>query len=167
MFKQAATLAGELMRGNLQTDNLTYSPKVAGIIITYAKNFFKSDGLMPLDQSFNDFKSLDMYQTHGTAIIVRDQIYAHSDVTAAQHFKHDDDDAAQTYEVKLTLGDELRSCDASVLLPDLPIGFLTNFVALCDLQRSRCSEEIVRLVETIRSTWAYPPGEYVVGEDFP
>lgn len=108
-----------------------------------------------------------MYEAHHTAMIVRHKVYAHRDLKAGREFTHDDNDPAETYEVRIRLHDDGIGCGANVLLPDLPPDFLLNFIELCELQHARAKDELTRLVKTIRRLGDYSPGEYIVGANFP
>ena len=166
-FRQAGQLAKYIIETRLDAADLKYGPMLAGVVITYAKNFVESSEFGTLREPFIEFRDRPMFEAHHTAMIVRHKIYAHRDLKAGREFTYDDNDPAETYEVRIQLHDDGIGCGANVLLPDLPADFLPNFVELCELQHERAKNELNRLVKTIRSLREYSPGEYVVGPNFP
>jgi hypothetical protein len=166
-FRQAGQLAQLIIETGLDATDLKYGPMLAGMVITYAKNFVENTELGRLREPFIRFRDRAMCEAHHTAMIVRHKVYAHRDLEAGREFTHDDNDPGETYEVRIQLHDDGVGCSANVLLPDLPPDFLPHFVELCELQHTRAKNEIKNLVRTIRSFGEYDPGEYVVGSNFP
>lgn len=166
-FRQAGLLAQALIANGVDATNMTYTPMVAGMVITYAKNFVEGNEFGTLRSPFTDFQDQAMFEAHHTAMIVRHKVYAHRDVAAAREFQHDDTDPAETYEVRIRLHEDGIGCDATVILPDVPTAFLPTFAALCDLQHQRAKTEIRSLVTTVARRGHYSPGDYIVGIDFP
>lgn len=166
-FRQAGELAKFIMENIADAADLKYGPMLAGIIVTYAKNFVENTEFGTLRGPFTEFSDPAMYVAHHTAITVRHKVYAHRDLRAGRQFTHDDQDPAETYEVRIRLHDDGINCSANALLPDLPPDFLPTFVRLCDLQHTRARDELRRLIKAIRSVEQYSAGEYVIGSDFP
>jgi hypothetical protein len=166
-FRQAGQLAKHIIETRLDAADLKYGPMLAGMVITYAKNFVENVEFGTLREPFIEFLDRAMYEAHHTAMIVRHKVYAHRDLKAGREFIHDDNDSAETYEVRIQLHDDGIGCGANVLLPDLPPDFIPNFVDLCELQHTRAKDELNRLLNTVRSLGDYSPGEYVVGPNFP
>lgn len=166
-FRQAGQLAQHIIETRLDATDLKYGPMLAGMVITYAKNFVENTELGTLREPFIQFRDRAMYEAHHTAMIVRHTVYAHRDLKAGRDFIHDDNDSAETYEVRIQLHDDGVGCSANVLLPDLPPDFLPHFVELCELQHTRAKNEVRDLVRTARSFGEYGPGVYVVGSNFP
>jgi hypothetical protein len=166
-FRQAGILARYVLDSRLDAGDMKYGPMIAGLIITYAKNFVENAELGMLRKPFNQFEDRITYEAHHTAMIVRHKVYAHRDAKAGREFIHDDNDLAETYEVRIRLHGDGVGCSADALLPDLPPDFLPHFIELCELQHIRAKDELNRLVKEIRSCGQYSPGEYVVGMNFP
>ena len=166
-FRQAGALAHYIMDAGIIASDLKYGPMLAGMVITYARNFVDSNEFGTLREPFTQFADSTLHEAHLTTMIVRHRVYAHRDLKAGREFIHDDSDPAQTYEVRIRLHDDGVGCSANALLPDLPSDFLPRFVELCELQHTRAKDELKELLRVIRSLQDYPPREYVVGAEFP
>jgi len=166
-FRQEGQLAQYIVETRLDAADLKYGPMIAGMIVTYAKNFVENAELGTLRKPFTQFSDRAMYEAHHTAMIVRHKVYAHRDLKAGLEFTHDDKELAETYEVRIRLHDDGIGYGANALLPDLPPDFLPSFIKLCELQHTRTKNELNALVKTVRNLGEYSAGDYVVGRDFP
>ena len=103
-FMQANELAKHMIAEQLAPLSLLFSPQMAGIVVTYAKNFVSALGIGPLHQSYSGFVDEDMQATHDRLLQSRHALYAHRDVKASKTFDYDDDSIAESYDVRIRIG---------------------------------------------------------------
>ena len=165
-FVQVRALAEYMIACNLDTLSPPFSPMMAGLVVTYAKNLVSADGIGPLNAIFSQFTDSRMQEIHDKLIHARHRLYAHRDALSAKTFTYDNDSPVDPYEVKI----QIRKGEPATVLsgvPELPCEFLPFIVELCMLQRARVESELMRIVPIMTKGKRYGPGIYTVGVDFP
>src|SRR5882724_3014077 len=85
-FLQAKALAEKLIAQPIDPLDLTLSPQIAGVIVTYAKSFVGNNGIGKLGEPFTNFTDQEMSDTHNLLINLRHKLYAHRDAQAVKSF---------------------------------------------------------------------------------
>ena len=140
---------------------------MAGLVVTYAKNFTESEGIGPLPEMFSDLPDGIMRHTHGILMRSRHTLYAHRDVRAAKGFVYDYNYSSEPYEVEISFSKE-KGLICYPQIPELSTEILPHVVSLCVFQSSRIFEEVEKLLPVLTNGKIYKEGvRYVIGKDFP
>jgi hypothetical protein len=137
-----------------------------GIAVCYGRAFKHSDGISSLDSKFTTFPSDELRQRHEWLIAMRDHQFAHKDRLWEREkadqigFKDDLDkimlivaeDGETEWEVK------------SVQYPNVR---LSDFKALCELQRERLAKESDAMILHHINSRELEPGTYDLQKDIP
>jgi len=138
---------------------------IAGICVTYCKNFIGSNGNGRLPGSYAIFEDKRHRQTHVDFMESRNAIYAHRDLMRDQELKKSDLNPALLW-VHITFhksGGMAVNTQEKHLHPDR----LPEFRALIEFQRNRLKYDLSDKIMALADGKKYLPGEYVLGETFP
>jgi hypothetical protein len=164
-FQQCRALAEHMVAEHLNALSLLFTPQMAGVVVTYAKNFVSAEGFGSLQEPFTTFNDRSMQETHDRLLHFRDKLYAHRDAIAAQSFIYDDVSSVAPYKMRV----ELRKGEFTALpaVPELNPAILPFVIRLCDLQSERVRAEIGRIIPLMTAGKSYKAGLYTVGDGFP
>jgi hypothetical protein len=100
-FQQCLSLLAHMEGAELRIDSDLYAPMIAGVIVTYAKNFNDAAGLGPLPDFFTRFPSTHLRAAHAKLLEARNQVYAHRDARAHLFKSHNGRTVAYPVEVTI------------------------------------------------------------------
>ena len=166
-FRQCKALAEHMIAEHLDATSLLFTPQMAGVVVTYAKNFVSADGIGPVPTLFGSFTDAALQDTHDKLMDARHKLYAHRDATAAQTFTYDDASPVVPYQVRVELRKGETSFTALPAIPELNPTILSFVVRLCDFQSERVRTEFSRIIPIMTAGKTYKAGFYTVGIDFP
>ena len=170
-FRQVKALADELDSSNIDPLALTFAPQMAGIVVTYAKNFVSATGFGLITDDFPEFGHFDdddHAKTHERLMEARHKIYAHRDKRAAADFEYDDGVSAEAYQVRIKVYDDSSGFTALPNIPDLNPSLLPYVTSLAAHQSVKAGKLIGEMIAKITKGKRYKPGGvYTVGVDFP
>ena len=169
-FSEAQGLA-ELLQ-NIDHSNSPHfltSPMMAGIVVTYARNFTQSNGMRGLSDVYTNFPDSALQQTHDSLMQARHTIYAHRDYTALSQRSDPHNPEQKGHDVTIIFHDEFTGFDFDVASPQQDPGTLPEIIRLCMFQRTRISEELKTIIERcLPADHSYVAGvAYKIGNDFP
>lgn len=144
-----------------------FAPQMAGVVVTYAKNFVSAEGFGSLQEPFISFTDEAMRETHDKLIDARNKLYAHRDAHAARSFTYDDARPIVPYQVRVELRKGETNFTAFRGVPELNPTIIPFIIRLCDLQVDRVRAEVSRIVPLMTAGKTYKAGIYTVGIDFP
>lgn len=164
-FQQCLSLLSHMERARLKVDSDLYPPMIAGVAVTYAKNFNDADGLGPLPDFFTRFPTTNLRIAHAKLIEARNQVYAHRDARA--HMFTNDKGQTVAYPVEVTINDEeflLRT--RMVEIPDARLPVIRELV---EFQMRRLKDDLDgKLALVVDFAKGYERGRvYWLGDDFP
>jgi hypothetical protein len=152
---------------HLDALSLLFTPQMAGVVVTYAKNFVSAEGFGSLQEPFTTFTDRSMQETHDKLRHFRNKLYAHRDATAAQSFIYDDVSSVVPYQMRVELRKGETTFTALPAVPELSPTILPFVIRLCDLQSERVRAEFGRIIPLMTAGKSYKAGFYTVGIDFP
>jgi hypothetical protein len=142
-----------------------YAPMIAGVTVTYAKNFNDADGLGPLPEFFTRFPTANLRAAHAKLIDARNQVYAHRDARA--HLFKNDKGQTVAYPVEVTIeGDAFLFRTRMVDIPDARLPMIRKLI---EFQVKRLRDDLDgKLALIVDFTKGYKRGTiYWLGDDFP
>jgi hypothetical protein len=163
-FRQARALAEHMQRLDLDPHHEIASAMMAGIVVSYARPFLRSDGIGPLPRRYSEFAEGSPFAfIHQTMLDARHWVYAHRDHQntpnlAGGHVSHN-----VVSEVVLTLRRDGYS--VSINEPQILPTQLSNFQALCSFQHNRINEEVGDLIIALMKDHKIGIGVYELGDD--
>ena len=166
-FRQCKALSEHMLKEHLDVSCPAFSPQVAGIVVTYAKNFVAGAGFGPLGSSYGKFPEASLQETHDLLIEMRNKVYAHRDVLAAKTFKYEDSRRPDPYEVRLEIREGEPGFTLFPNIPDLITSHLPFIIRLCEFQIERIGDEFRRILPLMTTGKNYQAGVYTIGVDFP
>lgn len=140
---------------------------MAGVTVTYAKNFNEAEGLGPLPEFFTRFPTTDLQTAHSKLIEARNELYAHRDASA-HRFKTDTGQLVE-YPVEVTINDDNTAFLFRPRLIDIPSARVPRVKELVQFQMKRMQDDLdEKLALTVDFGKGYKRGVvYFLGEDFP
>lgn len=166
-FRQCKALAEHIIDEHLDAFSLLFAPQMAGVVVTYSKNFVSAEGFGPLQKPFTIFTDGEIQNAHDKLLHARHKLYAHRDAPAAQSFAYDDPSPIPPYRVRVAFRKGESGFTAIPAVPELNPTILPSVVRLCDLQTDRVREELNQIVPLMTRGKNYQAGFYTVGNDFP
>jgi hypothetical protein len=167
-FAQAHGLAKHMIAARVDTFDDLFHPQMAGIVVTYCKNFNESNGFGPLGAEYRKFEDLDHRHTHEILLQSRNKLYAHRDKNGAQEFVYDNESESGPYELKIRFAEDTGGLNMFLNIPDLNCEILPYVCSLCEFQIERTTDEMGKLLHAICERGEYKRGKlYTVGENFP
>jgi hypothetical protein len=145
------------------------SPMMAGVVVTYARNFTESSGMRVLSSDYSSFSDSDLQQTHNSLMDTRHKIYAHRDYTELSQMADPVNPERKGHDVFITFHDEFTGFDFDVASPQQDPATLSDIINLCMFQRTRIAAELKKMIEhCLPEDHEYQVGvSYKIGEDFP
>jgi hypothetical protein len=166
-FRQCKALAEHMIDEHLDVLSPLFTPQMAGVVVTYAKNFVSAESFGSLKEPFIRFTDDAMQETHDKLIDARNKLYAHRDAAAARSFIYDNASPRVPYQVRVELRKGETSFTAFRGVPELNPTILPFIIRLCDLQIERVRVEVSRIIPIMTADKTYKAGIYTVGIDFP
>ena len=165
-FAQTRALAESLAAASIDPESLTFSPQIAGVVVTYARSFTGGEGLGVLEEKFIKFDDVELQNMHSKLIDIRNKIYAHRDVDGVSAFTLDPSATAVPYQllVNINAAGELAFSPSA---PELNPQLLPAVIRLCRVQENRAIAAVLDLLPHLQKGKIYPPGRYTLGVDFP
>lgn len=147
--------------------NDLYPPMIAGIVVTYSKNFNQADGLGPLPSLFTKFSEPQLQTAHTKIIEARNKLYAHRDISV-HTFKNSEGGVSQ-YPVEVRINDENTAFLFQPMLKDIPPERIPDIKKLLNFQMERLQVDLDKKLATVVDfNKGYRQGTtYLLGEDFP
>lgn len=166
-FQQCLALVAHMRRSNLDIFDDLYPPMIAGVVVTYAKNFNQADGLGPLPGLFTKFPEASLETAHARLIKARNELYAHRDVSA--HRMKGNDGVMVEYPVHVRINDDNNAFLFEPHLIDIPPKRLPDIEQLLQFQMTRLQDDLDgKLALVVDFDKDYKQGvTYVLGKDFP
>lgn len=151
----------------IQNEHNLYPPMIAGVAVTYAKNFNQAEGLGPLPRSFTRFPKSEMHIAHVRLIEARNTLYAHRDISA-HSFKMNDGRVTK-YPVEVRINNENTAFLFQPQLIDIPPRRISSIRKLIEFQMTRLQQDLDNKLSIIVDfNKGYKQGiVYLLGEDFP
>jgi hypothetical protein len=166
-FQQCLSLLGHIENLGLKLEDDLYTPMIAGVVVTYAKNFNQADGLGPLPNFFEKFPDPMLQTAHEKVIEARNKHYAHRD-TIAHSFKKDQG-RPDPYSVHVRINYETKDFKFQPNLIDIPPERIKQIIQLIQFQMDRLQKDLdEKLALIIDVDKNYEQDKvYILGEDFP
>ena len=159
-FQQALSLLDHLQHLNLDINSDIYSPIMAGVVTTYAKNFNRADGLGPLPKSYLEFENEVLAVAHKQVIDSRNTLYSHRDLTKAPLSIID------AYKVQVWIENEHFLFKPNMV--DLRPDRLEDIKKLVEYQQSRLKDDFDKKLISLKLENKYEENKvYILGQDFP
>ena len=167
-FTQVRNQAQHIIDSNFAQDSLLLTPHMAGLVVTYAKNFTESEGIGPLPKQYEEFTDSSLEHTHNMLIGSRHKLYAHRDFTAAKSFNYDDINDAEPYEVAIVFHEKGGCATCFPSIPEVSPDILPLVISLCDFQIARIVKEVKEKVPILVKAKSPEFGiRYILGKDYP
>jgi hypothetical protein len=164
-FAQARVLAEQLMANRVDPEDLTFSPQIAGVVVTYARSFTSAQGIGALEEAFSRFDDTSLRDMHSKLVDMRNKLYAHRDFGGAQKFTIEPS-GPKPYQVLVRI--DLNGIPwFSPSAPEMNPQLLPEVVRLCRFQENRATSAVLDLLPHLQNGKKYPPGSYTLGVDFP
>jgi hypothetical protein len=166
-FHQCVALLNHMASLSLKLDDDLYPPMIAGVVVTYAKNFNEADGLGPLPGFFTKFPAASLKTAHDTILDARNKLYAHRD-GSIHTFRNETRELGQ-FPVMVRINDENSAFLFQPILIDIPAAKVGEIQELLAFQLKRLDEDLSeKLALTVDFEKGYKQGvEYQLGKDFP
>ncbi len=166
-FQEVRLLCDHIQSLGRETHTPLHVPLFAGVCVTYMKPFVESNGLGPLPDEFKAFPSRSKHRKiHAELESLRNWYYAHRDMINAPKLLSDRASADAFDEITLHVDEEgIPSFSISEL--SWPIESVERVRDLCAFQRSRVDRAALQHLSVLAKAKALPPGEYLLGRDFP
>jgi hypothetical protein len=166
-FRQVRALADQLTGSPIDPLALTLTPQMAGIVVTYAKNFVGANGFGPLTDLFPEsaqFSDSNLAETHEKILEARHRLYAHRDAAAAAKFDYDNESQAEPYQVRISIYEDGSGFTARPNVPELNPAILPSISTLASFQIERIANELKRLWPSVAAHGSFKPGmTYTLG----
>lgn len=164
-FQQCLSLLAHMESAGLKIDSDLYAPMIAGVTVTYAKNFNDAGGLGPLPNFFTQFPSANLQTAHAKLIEARNQLYAHRDARA--HLFKNAKGQTVAYPVEVTIEGEAFLFRTRMV--DIPDARLPTITELIQFQMKRLKDDLDgKLALMVDFSKGYKRGVvYWLGDDFP
>ncbi|MDF3197034.1 hypothetical protein [Pseudomonas sp. 1928-m] len=166
-FQQCISLLKYMEEISLKLNSDLYPPMIAGIAVTYSKNFNQADGLGPLPSLFTKFPESQLHTAHTKLIDARNKLYAHRDVSA--HIFKNSDGGVSQFPVEVRINDENTAFLFQPKLRDIPPERIPEINKLLKFQMGRLQSDLDKKLATVVDfKKGYKQGvTYLLGEDFP
>jgi hypothetical protein len=165
-FNQAKALTEKIIAELTDPLDLTLSPQIAGVVVTYARSFGENDGIGTLPNLFTNFADTEMKETHDLLINLRNKLYAHRDALDSKLFTYHSSVLVEPYKLQIRF-EENGDFACNSHAPEMYPANLPRVAQLCRLQDERAEAEIKKLLKVTTKGKKYPAGTYTVGVDFP
>ena len=166
-FQQCLTLLTHMEEISITLSSDLYPPMIAGVVVTYSKNFNQADGLGPLPNLFTKFPEPKLQIAHAKLIEARNKLYAHRDISA-HTFKNSEGGVSQ-YPVEVRINDANTAFLFQPMLKDIPPERIPDIKNLLSFQMERLQSDLDKKLATVVDfNKGYKQGAtYLLGEDFP
>lgn len=166
-FQQCLALLAHMEETSMKLENDLYPPMIAGVVVTYSKNFNQADGLGPLPGLFTTFPDADLKTAHSKLIDSRNKLYAHRDVSA--HSFKSTDGGLSEFPVQVRINDENTAFLFQPHLVDIPPKRIPDIRRLLQYQMKRLQDDLDgKLALVVNFEKGYKQGiVYTLGKDFP
>lgn len=169
-FYEAQGLA-ELLKTIDHTNSPLFftSPMMAGVVVTYARNFIESSGMRGLSSDYASFLDSDLQQTHDSLMETRHKIYAHRDYTELSQKSDPENPDRKGHDVSIIFHDGFTGFDFDIASPQQDPATLSDIIKLCMFQRTRIAAELKKMIEhCLPQHHEYQAGSsYKIGTEFP
>ena len=138
-FQQCLALLGHMTELKLGINSELYSPMMAGVVSTYARNFNKSTGMGPLPRSYTEVLDVKLQVAHDKIIEARNKIYAHRDTSHRSVRSRSD---MSPYRIYVELKPTLDGFNFVPILADIPPERIPDIIALIEFQHKRVIKDL-------------------------
>ena len=166
-FQQCLSVLKHIEDLGISNESDLYPPLIAGVVVTYSKNFNQADGLGPLPKIFSKFPDEELRIAHEKVIDARNTLYAHRDVSA--HSFNNSEGGISQYPVNVRISEDNTAFLFQPHLVDISSRRIPHIRSLIQFQMERLQEDLDAKVDlTVDSNKSYKQGvEYLLGHDFP
>lgn len=166
-FQHCISLIDHMESLALKQEDFLYPPMLAGVAVTYSKNFNQADGLGPLPNFFKNFSDPDLQTAHTKLIEARNKLYAHRDASFHE-FKNEKGESS-IYPVEVKINDANTAFLFQPRLVDIPPSRMSLIKQMILLQTVRLQADLdSKLDEVVDYQQGYQQGVvYKLGENFP
>jgi len=164
-FQQCLSLIAHMEASRLTNESNLYPPMIAGVTVTYAKNFNRAEGLGPLPDLFTQFPSAALKKAHERLIDARNRLYGHRD--AGAHLFTNEKGETVAFPVEVTIDHE--SFLFRTRMVDIPAAKLPVVRELIEFQMKRLKDDLDgKLALVVDFAKGYKRGVvYWLGDYFP
>lgn len=145
------------------------NPMMAGVVVTYARNFTSSEGIGSLSSDFGRFSDSALQTAHDSIMEVRHAIYAHRDYNRLSQMEDPEDSDRLPYDVTITFHDKLSGFDFDIANPQQDPATLEAIIRLCMFQRDRVAAKLKSAINhcLLEGHDIEPGKSYKIGVNFP
>ena len=165
-FQSCISLLQHMQKMGLETNSDLFSPMMAGVTTTYGRCFNSSNGFRSLPKSYSNFSEPHLEFAHQKIIQMRNECYAHQDVSMTEGHSNSDEIPIRVYvQPKETL-------DGFYFRPmanELSHKVIPKIIELIEFQLTRLVTDLSKKNELITDfSIAYDLDHlYELGVDFP
>lgn len=152
---------------DLELEDDLYPPMIAGVVVTYSKNFNSASGLGPLPSAYLKFPTQELRTAHEKILESRNRLYAHRDLSYEGRTRTMK--SREPYSVEVTISHDSTAFLFQPIMVDISPGRMDKIADLLRFQMSRLQEELDRkLAKVVDFSKGYKQGKvYLLGKDFP